>query len=91
MKRAIVIAILLVAPLMFLAKACGNFHGNPSCGFLTFLALLFVVPTLVVESWLFASPLNNWVFWVIFEIVAFVIAAVVAFAVLSVLSLVRRT
>jgi hypothetical protein len=87
MKWAIVTAILLAAPLMFLAKACGNFDGNPSCG----LALLFVVSTLVVEFWLFAPPLNNWVFWGIFEIVAFVIAVAVAFAVLSILSLVRRT
>jgi hypothetical protein len=76
---------------MSLAKACGNIHGSPSCGVFTFLALLFVVPTLVVESWLFASPPSTWTFWVIFEVVAFVNAAVVAFAVLTVVSLVRRT
>ncbi|MGQ0658960.1 MAG: hypothetical protein ACT4NU_12880 [Chromatiales bacterium] len=75
---------------MFLAEACGKFHGSPGCGFFTFFALLLVVPTLVVESWLFASPLNTWAFWIVFEVVAFVILAVVAFAVLSVVSLVRR-
>ena len=91
MKWAIAAGIVLAVPLTFLAKACGNFHGGPSCGVFTFLALLFVVPTLVVESWLFASPPNTWAFWIIFEVVAFAIAAVVAFAVLTLVSLVRRT
>ena len=60
LKWSVAIAVVLAVAVMPLARECGNIHGSPTCGVLTVFALLFVVPALVVESWLFTSPLNTW-------------------------------
>lgn len=87
---AVGMAMVSAVPLMLLASRCGNVHGEPRCDLATPLALLFVVPSLVVESWLFGPALNSWAFWVVFELVAFVIVVGGGFAVLSVVDLARR-
>ena len=74
-----------------LAQACGNIHGSPNCGVLTVFPLLFVVPALGVESWLFASPLNTWASWAVFEVVAFAMAVPGLFAVLTIVNVARLT
>lgn len=56
LMRAAVLAIPVTIALVLLIETCGSIEGSPKCGPFSYLAVPFVVLSLVLESLLFPSP-----------------------------------
>ena len=65
LKYAALVAGLSLSPLIVFANACGQIHGRV-CGLLQFFALLFVIPPLIVSSFLAPSDASDRTFWLAF-------------------------
>jgi uncharacterized membrane protein YdjX (TVP38/TMEM64 family) len=77
-KYAVLVAVLSLPPLIVFANACGQIHGRV-CGFLQFVALLFVIPPLVVSSLLAPSDAGDRTFWMAFVCLNVLIVGAVAY------------
>lgn len=84
------VAICSLPPLIVFANACGHIHGRV-CGVFQSVALLFVIPPLVVSSFLAPSDASDRTFWMAFVCLNVLIVGAVIYFGLYVFAAWRRS
>ena len=75
--KAALTVIALTIVLGSLALKCGNIHGGPQCGPLSYVATLMVIVALVIETMVFGAPQSDTVVNLIVFAVALTIALII--------------
>lgn len=89
LKWAPLFAVPLAVALALLAEICGNIHGSPACGPLSFVAVPITVLGLLLEQLLFPDPQSGLTVRLLIWSVAYLVALPFAFAVLWFRSLLK--
>jgi len=82
LKRAAIIAALLLVPLGLFVNACGSIHNSECGGALTLVAFALLMPTLPIFDIFHGEP-SYVVFWAVFTLTSFAWLTAVAYGVLA--------